>query len=131
MGLRIHHVCIQTNEYEASKTFYQNILGFLLVKETRGFHGREYNTWLQLGDFYIELQTGKERLATYQKEAEGIVHLAFEVDDLPKKVKELESMGVNQFKKKGENIIYYVEGRGLCKLVAPEGTIIELKEEGL
>ena len=60
MDLRVHHVCIQTEKYEESLDFYTRILGFKIIKETENFHKREYNTWLSLGDFMIELQTKKE-----------------------------------------------------------------------
>ena len=56
----VHHVCIQTENYEASLDFYTRVLGFEVVSETTNFHGREYNTWLKLGNFMIELQTPKE-----------------------------------------------------------------------
>jgi|GEM_PF-3614566 len=47
----IHHVCIQTSKYEESLGFYTRILGFELVKETKNFHQRAFNTWLKLGEF--------------------------------------------------------------------------------
>ena len=54
-----HHVCIQTNTYEESLRFYCDLLDMKIVKETAGFHGRAYNTWLQKDRFAIELQTPK------------------------------------------------------------------------
>ncbi|MBN2222111.1 MAG: VOC family protein, partial [Vallitaleaceae bacterium] len=32
--MRLHHICIQTNQYEESKKFYMEVLGFTLLKET-------------------------------------------------------------------------------------------------
>ncbi len=47
MGIRMmHHVCIQTNSYNESLEFYTKVLGFRIVQETKDFHNREYNTWL-------------------------------------------------------------------------------------
>lgn len=61
MGIKaMHHVCIQTNSYKESLEFYKNILGFEIVEETKNFHTRDYNTWLKLGTFMIELQTSKK-----------------------------------------------------------------------
>lgn len=80
--MKIHHICIQTNTYEESKKFYIDILGFKLVKETPNFHGRDYNTWLDLNGFMIELQTGKNTLVQYNKESEGIVHFALYEDNI-------------------------------------------------
>lgn len=56
----IHHVCIQTQSYEESLRFYTEIMGFEIVSETAGFHGRAYNTWIKLEDFMVELQTPKK-----------------------------------------------------------------------
>ena len=55
----IHHICIQTENYKESLDFYTRILGFEIVKESKNFHNREYNTWLKLENFMIELQTPK------------------------------------------------------------------------
>ena len=113
--MKIHHICIQTNCYEKSKKFYIEILGFKLVKETINFHGRAYNTWLDLNGFMIELQTGKEQLVKYNKDAEGIVHFALYEENI-------------EFKRKNGNIIYQVENSKLVKLIAPEGTIVEIRD---
>jgi len=43
----LHHVCIQTEDYQESLKFYTDVLGFELVSETANFHGRDYNTWLK------------------------------------------------------------------------------------
>ena len=52
----VHHLCIQTNSYLETIEFYTKALGFEVVQESPNFHGRDYNTWLRLGDFYIEFQ---------------------------------------------------------------------------
>lgn len=126
--MKIHHICIQTNCYEESKKFYLDVLGFELVKETINFHGRTYNTWLNLNGFMIELQTGKEHLAQYNQNAEGIVHFALYEENIEKFVSNIESMGNIEFKKKNGNIIYQVENSKLVKLIAPEGTIVEIRD---
>ena len=126
--MKIHHICIQTNCYEKSKKFYTEILGFNLVNEAINFHGRAYNTWLDLNGFMIELQTGKEQLDKYNIEAEGIVHFALYEENIEKFVSNIESMGNIEFKKKNGNIIYQVENSKLVKLIAPEGTIVEIRD---
>lgn len=127
---RIHHVCIQTNKYKESIDFYTNILGFKVVQETRGFHGREYNTWLEQNGFMIELQTGKENeeLIENSDEATGIVHICFLVEDVKKEVIRIKELGYKKFKLKNDSEFYKV---GLCvisKIVAPEGSIIEIRD---
>lgn len=126
----VHHVCIQTEKYKESLKFYTEILGFELVEETPDFHDREYNTWLKMGAFMIELQTGKkgEDLIKCTSQAEGIVHMCFTVDDINEEVARIKSMGYNNFKIKYGHEIYKVGDRELCKIIAPEGTIIEIRE---
>lgn len=125
---QIHHICIQTPDYAASKSFYE-ALGFELVQESPNFHTRDFNSWLKLGDFYIELQTAKtdETLQDYSKHAAGPVHFALYVDDLKAEVARLEQLGVTFLPKHGGNIYFVVDGH-LSKLKAPEGTIIELRD---
>ena len=99
-----------------------------LVKETTNFHGRDYNTWLDLNGFLIELQTGKEYLEKYNKDSEGIVHFALyeeNIEEFVSKIKNLENI---KFKKKQDDIIYQVENSKLVKLIAPEGTIVEIRD---
>lgn len=128
--MKIHHICIQTNVYEESKKFYMDILGFKLIKETPNFHGRDYNTWLDLDGFMIELQTGKNNiLDKYNKESEGIAHFALyeeNIDEFVSKIKDNENI---EFKKKNGKIIYHVENSKLIKLITPEGTIVEIRDE--
>ena len=41
MSIRaIHHVCIQTENYKESLDFYNKILGFEIIKESKNFHKR-------------------------------------------------------------------------------------------
>ncbi len=126
-----HHICIQTNDYEASKAFYMNVLGFELEKESPNFHGRDFNTWLKLGAFRIELQTPKEKgfFAPYDDEANGIMHFCFLVDSVEAVYQNLLEKGFKDFKLKNGEPLYRVEGGLLLKLKAPEGTIVEYREQ--
>ncbi|MFD2445270.1 VOC family protein [Bacillus sp. CGMCC 1.16607] len=125
----VHHICIQTNHYEESLHFYKELLGFELVSECPNFHNRHFNSWLRLGDFYIELQTGKvgENLSNINPNTQGIVHLCLWVEDLVEEVKKLKEWGVDFILKDGQEI-YHVENGSLCKIIAPEATIIELRD---
>ncbi|MFS0840692.1 VOC family protein [Paenibacillus sp. 1P03SA] len=125
----IHHICIQTSCYEQSLAFYRDALGFEVVQETPGFHTRGYNSWLRLGEFYIELQTGKagEELQPVNTSSRGIVHFCLWVEDLEEEVRSLKESGA-EFRLKNGREIYTVENGKLCKLTAPEGTIIELRD---
>lgn len=125
----VHHICIQTNKYKESVQFYERALGFELVQESPQFHGRAYNSWLKLGSFMIELQTAKkdEVLEKFNNQSEGIVHFCIWVNDLVGEVRRIKQLGY-EFKLKDGNEIYKVENGSLCKIKAPEGTIIELRD---
>lgn len=126
----VHHVCIQTENYEASLDFYTRILGFEVVSETTNFHGREYNTWLKLGNFMIELQTPKEgdNFNKWSSLNSGPVHIAFMVDNVEQEYEKIKSLGYNDFKLKDGKVVYKVLGESLFKIKAPEGTEIEMRD---
>lgn len=126
----MHHVCIQTEKYNESLEFYTKILGFELVSETPNFHNRAFNTWLRLGEFMIELQTGKkeEKLNSWSSSNEGIVHMCFLVDNVQEEFDTIRKLGYNSFKIKDGKIVYKVEDGYLFKIKAPEGTEIEIRD---
>ena len=104
----IHHVCIQTNDYKASLEFY---------------------TRIEQNNFMIELQTGKkgEVLIDADSKSKGLVHMCFLVENVQQEVQRILGLGYTHFKLKNNNKIYEVEGSSLSKVIAPEGTIIELR----
>lgn len=133
MGIKnIHHICIQTECYRESIEFYTKILGFEIIKVTPDFHNRDYNTWLGLGTFMIELQTPKrdEALNKWSSSNEGIVHACFLVENVHEEYRRIKGLGYNSFKNKNGEEIYKVEDGYLFKLRAPEGTEIEIREYG-
>ena len=96
-ALSIHHVAIVCSNYEKSKHFYTQILGFEILQETYRAQRNSYKLDLQgaNGD-RLELFSfpdPPERLT--QPEACGLRHLAFAVTDLDGAVAELASLGVS------------------------------------
>lgn len=131
MSIRmIHHICIQTESYNESLNFYKNILGFDLINETKNFHGREYNTWLKLENFMIELQTPKigDNFNKWSNLNSGPVHIGFIVDNVEEEYERIKNLGYTDFKVKNGEIVYKVEGESLFKIKAPEGTEIEIRD---
>jgi glyoxylase I family protein len=126
----IHHVCIQTEKYEKSLKFYTEILEFELVKETANFHKRDFNTWLRMGTFMIELQTGKngDKLSSWSSSNEGIIHMCFLVDSVQEEFDRIKNLGYTNFKIKNGKEIYKVEDGYIFKIKAPEGTEIEIRD---
>jgi glyoxylase I family protein len=134
MNIRFHHACIETNAYAATIDFYVRLLGFTVEQETAGFHGRAYNTWLRSGEIRMEVQTPKGDVVAgapgvLSSAPSGLRHLCFMVDDLDASLRRLETGGWTRFAEKDGKRIYEVEGGRLLKVIAPEGTIIELRED--
>lgn len=92
----IHHVAIICSNYEQSKKFYVEILGFSIIKETFRSARNSYKLDLRVGNSaQIELfsfPTPPPRVSN--PEACGLRHLAFAVDDLDTTVSYLTSQGV-------------------------------------
>ena len=131
MGIKgVHHVWIQTQNYKDSLNFYKNILGFEIINESKNFHGREYNTWLKLGNFMIELQTPKnnDSFKDWSNLNSGPVHIGFIVDNVEKEYERIKSLGYKDFKVKNGEVVYKVKGESLFKIKAPEGTEIEIRD---
>lgn len=126
----IHHICIQTENYNESLDFYTRILEFKIVKESKNFHNREYNTWLKLKNFMIELQTPKNghEFSKWSSLNSGPVHMGFLVDNVENEYERIKKLGYDNFKTKNGEIIYKVEGESLFKIKAPEGTEIEIRD---
>lgn len=126
----LHHICIQTKQYEKSLKFYNEIMGFKIIKETADFHGRDYNTWLELGNIMIELQTQKKGkpLNNWSSLNEGPVHFCFLVEDIEEAYQEIKDKGYKDFKVKNGEVVYKVENGYLFKIKAPEGTEIEIRD---
>ena len=95
----IHHVAIIVSDYEKSKDFYVNKLGFVVVREN---FRKERNDWkldLRVGEGAdaIELEIFAEPnppKRVNRPEACGLRHLAFSVDDIDAAVAHLESHNV-------------------------------------
>ncbi|HEY9839248.1 MAG TPA: VOC family protein [Candidatus Obscuribacterales bacterium] len=126
----MHHVCIQTSDYAASLDFYTRLLGFEIVRESGGFHGRAWNAWLRQGSMMLELQTAKagESLQPWSSRASGPVHLGFLVEDVEQTYRYFKQQGHATFKCKSGQELYTVEGEYLFKAIAPEGTEIEIRD---
>jgi glyoxylase I family protein len=81
---KIHHIAIICSDYEISKRFYTEILGFKIVSEVFRKERDSYKLDLALNDSYcIELfsfPNPPQRVS--QPEACGLRHLAFEVNDI-------------------------------------------------
>ena len=93
---KIHHAAIICSNYEKSKDFYVNILGFKILKETYRSERKSYKLDLKIaGEYQIELFSfpdPPERITS--PEAKGLRHLAFEVDDIESSAKYLNEKNI-------------------------------------
>lgn len=92
----IHHVAIICSDYERSKHFYTQILGFPVIRETFRAARNSYKLDLQVGEHgAIELFSfPKPPQRVSSPEACGLRHLAFVVADLDATVAQLQAQGV-------------------------------------
>lgn len=131
MGLKgIHHFCIQTSTYKETLHFYTEILDFELVKEDIYVPKRAYKAWLKSGDLLIEILTPKcsKPFKDYNKLNHGIAHFSLLVDDAHEELQRFKEKGFRIFKPKHGEIIYKIKGGYQFKLLAPEGTEIEVRD---
>lgn len=90
-----HHVAIICSDYERSKKFYVDKLGFQVIREVWREERQDYLTMLRSGDVVLELFTkpdAPQRLT--QPEALGLRHLAFQVEDTAAAAAWLNSRGI-------------------------------------
>jgi glyoxylase I family protein len=117
---RIHHIAIICSDYERSKRFYTEVLGFTIVREVYREERRSYKLDLEVNELYqIELFSfpgPPERPS--QPEAVGLRHLAFEVSDLEEAIFHLneydvatEPIRIDEFT--GKRFTFFTDPNGL------------------
>ena len=81
----VHHIAIICSDYQKSKSFYTEVLGLEVIKETFREERQSYKLDLALNGHYIvelfSFPNPPER--TSRPEAAGLRHLPFEVENLP------------------------------------------------
>ena len=87
----IHHIAILTDDYEQSKRFYTEVLGFEVIRETYRAERQSYKLDLAIaGHYQIELFSFPDfRERGSYPEAKGLRHLAFAVDEVEAAAAEL------------------------------------------
>jgi glyoxylase I family protein len=92
----IHHIAIICSDYRVSKHFYNEVLGFPIIKETYREARQSYKLDLAITDNQqIELFSFPSPPARPSRpEAQGLRHLAFAVQDLEACIRHLNSQGV-------------------------------------
>nr|WP_330400054.1 VOC family protein [Pseudobutyrivibrio ruminis] len=92
----IHHVAIIVSDYEKSKDFYVNKLGFEIIRENFRPQKNDWKLDLRINEsteLEIFAPQNPPKRPSYP-EACGLRHLAFEVDDIVNTVNELNAIGI-------------------------------------
>jgi glyoxylase I family protein len=92
----VHHIAIICRDYQISKRFYCEVLGFTLLSEVFRQESTSWKADLALnGQYLIELFSFPAPPARVSRpEACGLRHLAFAVEDIDQAVKILSQQGV-------------------------------------
>ncbi|WP_131536994.1 SMU1112c/YaeR family gloxylase I-like metalloprotein [Pedobacter nototheniae] len=123
---RIHHIAIICADYEKSKDFYVNKLGFEILAEVYRAERKSYKLDLAVNGVYqIELFSFENPPARPSRpEAQGLRHLAFEVDNIEVEIGRLATHGITT-----ESIrIDEFTGKRFTFFNDPDGLPLELYE---
>lgn len=92
----VHHIAIICSNYEKSKFFYTNVLGFTILREVYREERQSYKLDLALnGHYIIELFSFLNSPARPSRpESCGLRHLAFSVENIQEAVNALSTKGV-------------------------------------
>ena len=116
---KIHHVAILTDNYEVSKRFYTEVLGFEILAEVYRAEIQSYKLDLSVNGVYqIELFSFPEyRERASFPEAKGLRHLAFAVADvaaaylyLKEKLVDVQEVRVDEFT--GKKFLFFNDPNG-------------------
>ena len=95
MFKNIHHVAIIVSDYQRSKDFYVNQLGFRVLAENLRQDRKDYELDLELNGCCLEIFSGEghpERPSF--PEACGLRHLAFRVKNIEEVIADLHARGI-------------------------------------
>ena len=92
---KVHHISVIGSDYEKSRHFYVDLLGFEVIRENYREQRGDWKIDLKLADMELELFIMPDcpKRPSYP-EAYGLRHLAFYVDSVEDTVKELAAMGI-------------------------------------
>lgn len=123
----LHHIAIICSDYERSKKFYTDVLGFQVQQEV---YRKERDSWkgdLSLnGTYLIELFSFPDPPARVSRpEATGLRHIAFRVDNIDETIETLQQKGITT---EPVRVDEYT-GRRFTFFSDPDGLPIELYEQ--
>ena len=94
---KTHHIAIIVSDYLKSKDFYTSILGLEIIREVYREKRDSYKLDLSLNGIYIielfSFPNPPKRVS--RPEAQGLRHLAFEVENIELAINQLAEKGIN------------------------------------
>lgn len=92
----LHHVAIIVSDYQKSKEFYVDLLGFEVIRENYRPERNDHKLDLKFGNSELEIfamPNNPKRVSN--PEACGLRHLAFKVDAIEEVIAELATKGID------------------------------------
>ena len=121
----LHHVAIIASDYEKSKDFYVNKLGFQVIKEEYREVQNDIKLEVKLANATIEIFGKKDPEPNHGKPTRcGMWHLCFYAPDLEKTIAELNALGIET----DPIMINASNGKRICFFRDPDGLPLELHE---
>lgn len=132
----VHHVALIVSDYDKSREFYVDKLGFEIIRENHRPDRHDYKLDLRCGAIELEIFGNKlsdpayvappKRIGRpeYDREACGLRHLAFYVPDVEATIAQLAQLGISC-----EPIRYDdYTGKAMTFFFDPDGLPLELHE---
>ncbi|MBO9619316.1 MAG: VOC family protein [Niabella sp.] len=123
---KLHHIAIICSDYERSKKFYTEVLGFKIMQEVYREARASYKLDLALNDQYlIELFSFPDPPPRPTRpEATGLRHIAFEVTDVAAAIQQLQAKNITVEPLRVDEYT----GKKFTFFADPDGLPIELYE---
>jgi len=122
----IHHVAIIVSDYEKSKDFYVNKLGFEVIREEHRAVQNDIKLEVQLNNCMLEIFGKKDpqpNAATKPTHC-GMWHLCFHAPELEKTIAELNALGIAT----DPIMVNASNGKRIAFFYDPDGLPLELHE---
>lgn len=123
---QIHHIAIIASNYQRSRHFYVDLLGFPVIRENYRKEKKDWKLDLQLNDnteLEIFAPDNPPKRLSYP-EACGLRHLAFQVDDIEEAVAALKEKGIECEPVRMDTFT----GKKMTFFADPDGLPLELYE---
>lgn len=126
-GESIHHIAIIGSNYEKTREFYVDKLGFIQLDEHIRPEKKDVLFNVQKGNTVLEIFIKEEaplRPALPQPEHTGLRHLAFRVEDVAACLKDFDRLGIIH-----EDLRYDdFDGKAMAFFFDPDGLPLEIHE---